>query len=268
MKQFWTLFLLFTAYSFLGWLSESIFCSVPARKFINRGFLNGPLCPVYGFGALLVVSMLTPFKDNLMILFVIAVILTSTLEYLTAIALETLFHTKYWDYSKHRFNIQGRVCLDNSLLFGLLSVLAVVVLQPTLMGLIDLIHPMLRILIGIALFCLILLDTTLTVNAMYSLNGRLDELQKILDEIKERAHTATVETMEALQSTILVRLDDTTKARIRMLYDSKGKLESGMYAIQRRIIRAFPNMTSLRSNESLQRIREVIQNGAKKIRRK
>lgn len=268
MDQFWILFLLFTAYSFIGWLSESIFCSVPEHRFINRGFLNGPFCPIYGFGALLVVSVLSPFRHNILLLFFIAVVLTSTLEYITAVTLETFFHTKYWDYSKHKFNFQGRICLDNSLIFGLLSVIAVVFLQPFLFNLIVRIPPLLRSIIGMVLFLYFLLDTSLTVNAIYNLNGKLDELQNVLDEIKERAHTATVETMEALQATILVRLDDSTKARIRVLYDSKGKLESGLHAIQRRIIRAFPNMKSLSSNESLQWIREVIQNGAKKIRRK
>lgn len=268
MNQFWILFLLFTAYSFLGWLMESIFCSIPAHKWVNRGFLSGPFCPVYGFGALLVVALLTPFSYNLPLLFIVAVILTSTLEYLTAVMMETLFHTKYWDYSEHRFNFQGRICLENSIMFGLLSVAAVDFLQPALKALIGRIPPALLTASGIVLFLYFLSDTIFTVNAVYRLNGKLAELQAILDEAKERAHAATVETMEALQASILEHLDDSAKARIRVLYENKSRLSSGMYAIQRRMIRAFPHMKSLRSNESLQRIREVIQNRAKKIRRK
>ncbi|MCI1955128.1 MAG: putative ABC transporter permease [Oscillospiraceae bacterium] len=266
MNQFWILFLAFTVYSFLGWLVESIYCSLHARKWINRGFLNGPFCPVYGFGAVLVVTVLDPFRDNLFLLFLAAVVLTSLLEYLTAVLLEALFHTKYWDYSGLRFNIQGRVCLENSLMFGGLSVLAVDVLQPAFTFLTARAHPLLIPAAGIVLSVYFLLDTALTVNAIYNLNGKLAELQNVLDEIKERAHTATVETVEALQASILVHLDDTTKARLRVLYENKSRLESGLYAIQRRIIRAFPHMESLRSNESLQRVRKALQNRAKKIR--
>lgn len=268
MNQFCIYFLLFTAYSFLGWLCESICCSAAAGKFINRGFLNGPFCPIYGFGGLLVVTVLSPFRDRLFLLYVIAVALTSGLEYLTGFALETLFHAKYWDYSDHRFNLQGRVCLENSLIFGLLSVAAVLYLQPALLALIALMPAKVLPFLAGGLLFYFALDTSLTVNAIFSLNGKLAELQQMLDEMKERAHITTSETFEALQATISERLDDTAKARLKSLFESKNRFESSFHMIQRRIIRAFPTMKSLRNNESLQRVREVIQSRAKSIRRK
>ncbi len=263
MEHFFTLVLLFTVYSFLGWLSESIYCSFPAKRFVNRGFLNGPVCPVYGFGALLVISVLTRYRENLFLLFLAAVVLTSALEYATGLVLERAFHTKYWDYADKPLNLQGRVCLENSLMFGGMSVLAVAVIHPALLGLAGKIHPAARAVSAVLLLCAYALDTVLSVNAMHSLNGKLDELQAILDEMQERARAATEEKKEALQATLLEHLDEATRARLRIVYESRSKVESAFRPVQRRLIRAFPNMKSMRSNESLQRVREILQNGAR-----
>ena len=126
--------LLFLCYSFLGWACETVYCSIGKRKFVNRGFLNGPLCPVYGFGALAVLYFLRPVSDNIPLLFVSGMVLTSVIEYITGYLLEKLFATKWWDYSSRRFNIHGRVCLRNSLMFGALSVVAVRVIDPVIRG--------------------------------------------------------------------------------------------------------------------------------------
>ena len=265
MGHFFTLVLLFTIYSCMGWLSECIYCSFPAKRFINRGFLNGPVCPVYGFGALLVITVLMRFRGNLLLLFAAAVVLTSALEYATALVLEKAFHAKYWDYADKPLNIRGRVCLENSLMFGGMSVLAVTVIHPALSGLIGRFLPVAQAVLAVFLLCVYALDTALSVNAMHSLNGKLDELQVILDEIQERARTATAEKREALQSSLLEHLDETTRARLRIVYESKSKIESALRPVQRRLIRAFPHMKSLRSNESLQRVREIIQNGARRV---
>lgn len=264
------LFLLFTLYSFLGWAAESIYCSIPAGKPINRGFLTGPFCPIYGAGAMLVVGALTSFRENVVLLFVAGALLTSVVEYLTGWLLEVLFHTKYWDYSDHRFQLQGRVCLKNSLMFGVMSVAAVTCFQPFLLSLVGRLPDRVLSWLSAGLALYFLTDTTLTVMEITRLNGKLSELQQVMDEIKEKAHTASVETREALQEIIAARLDETdenTRARLRALYEQKEKLESGFHLFQRRILRAFPTMRSAKSNESLLRIRERLQIYSKFIRR-
>ena len=124
------IFLIFLIYSVIGWISEVIYCSILQHKLVNRGFLHGPICPVYGFGGLLVVFFLEPFAGNIFYLFFMASIVTSVLEYATSWVLETIFATKWWDYSDLRFNIHGRICLLNSLLFGLMSVVGVKIMHP------------------------------------------------------------------------------------------------------------------------------------------
>jgi uncharacterized membrane protein len=217
---------------------------------------------------MLVVEVLTPFKENVLLLFVAGALLTSAVEYATGFLLETLFHTKYWDYSAHRFQLHGRVCLKNSTLFGVMSVVTVYVFQPFLLTLVERIPERAATWISAGFALYFLTDTALSALTVTRLNGKLDELQDILDEIKEKAHTARVETLEVLQDTIAARLDDSTKERLRALYEQKEKLESGFHLFQRRIIRAFPTMHSVKkSNESLLRIRELLQNYGKFIRR-
>ena len=122
-------FLWFFLYSLFGWTYETTLCSITERKFVNRGFLNGPYCPIYGAGALLVIvlfgKMTNPFQ-----LFLCSAVVTCVLEYLTSYCMEKLFHAKWWDYSSHRFNLHGRICLEGGLIFGLLSVLIVLFVHP------------------------------------------------------------------------------------------------------------------------------------------
>lgn len=260
MNNFWILFLVFTIYSFLGWLTESIFCSIPVGKFINRGFLTGPFCPVYGVGGVLVVSVLTPFEHNLIALYVAGVIITSLLEYVTGFALEKTFHTTYWDYSNHRFNLRGRICLQNSLLFGVMCVVGMLFIHPALMHLLGLIPQAVLPLIAIAFLIYFTLDTTITVHAILQLNGKLAELQQVMDEIREKASTATTEKIESLQAAFGNLFDEETRAYLKTLYDKKDNIEAGIKFYQRRMIDAFPTMKSIRNNESLQRLKEAVQN--------
>ena len=104
-------FLWFMAYSFIGWAYESILCSIVGKRLVNRGFLNGPVCPIYGTGAVAVVWALGSFRDQVAVLFLLSAFLTTTLEYLTSWVMEKLFHARWWDYSGRLLNIHGRVCL-------------------------------------------------------------------------------------------------------------------------------------------------------------
>ena len=120
----------FYIYSFLGWLWETCYVSVRKGKLINRGFINGPLCTIYGCGALAVYLILLPISDNLLLLFVGGVVVATALEYVTAVLMENIFHTSWWDYSDNKFNFQGRICLGASLGWGAFTVILFKVLHP------------------------------------------------------------------------------------------------------------------------------------------
>ena len=192
MQTFVKLTLFFSVYSMIGWLCESIYCSIPQKRWINRGFLNGPFCPVYGFGALLILAVLSPllgvfeFPLELIVLFFTATLLTSVLEYVTSVLLEKLFHTSWWDYSNHKYQIHGRVCLMNSLLFGVMSTLVLEVLHPLISSLLIAIPRIVSFPLAGGLFVYFILDGTVTTIGILRMNGKLAQLQTILDEIRER----------------------------------------------------------------------------------
>lgn len=176
----------FFVYSFLGWVCETIYCSVPKRGFVNRGFLSGPICPVYGFGALLVLFLLAPAARWPVVLFFMAMLVTSALEYLTSVILERLFHTKWWDYSGHRFHIKGRVCLLNSVLFGLLGAFLTLVLAPAVNRMLSRIPPLYAAAASAVLLGWLLVDLTGTVRGILSLGDKAEQLAKLREELREK----------------------------------------------------------------------------------
>ena len=123
------LFLWFLLYAFIGWVYESVLVSVSERRWVNRSFLNGPLCPIYGCGAVLAIVLLHDFTNPIEI-FLISSFGASILEYITSWGMEKLFHARWWDYSHYRFNIQGRICLLGAIVFGFGGVLIIDVVQP------------------------------------------------------------------------------------------------------------------------------------------
>jgi uncharacterized membrane protein len=111
---------------------EVAYCSYINKRFVNRGFLAGPFCPIYGFGALLVICLLQPVAASVPVVFLSGLMVTSVLEYFVGWLLETIFSTKWWNYENQKFNLNGRVCLKNSVMFGLLCVVLIKILHPTM----------------------------------------------------------------------------------------------------------------------------------------
>lgn len=124
------LFLLFIIYSFLGWCMEMVVCYIATKEWVNRGFLIGPICPIYGCGCLLMILLLEKYLKDPFVLFVMAMLLCSLLEYFTSYLMEKLFKARWWDYSHKKYNINGRICLDNILAFGILGLLMMYLINP------------------------------------------------------------------------------------------------------------------------------------------
>ncbi len=249
--------LLFTLYSFLGWISETVYCSIPAGKFINRGFLNGPFCPVYGIGALLVVSFLKPFQSNILLLFLCGVIVTSVLEYLTAFLLEKLFHTKWWDYSEHRFNIHGRVCLLNSVLFGILSVFVMKILHPFLLSVLEYLPEWTAIGLAAAFCVYFIVDTVITVRSIFQLNEKLEKLHGMLDELtrhkeeyKEKLHNKLTDLDQETRAAAQQKINKLSAALEEFVQNNKFSYQ--------RLLQAFPHMKSIRHTEMLEKVRNAV----------
>lgn len=238
----------FAVYAFLGWCVEVSFCTVTTGGFTNRGFLHGPVCPIYGFGVVIVVLCLTPLQNNLLFLFAGSVLLTSLLEYVTGFVLEKVFHSKWWDYSDLPFNLHGYICLKFSLLWGAACVLVMKVIHPLISGLIHKIPSLLGHAALAVVLALFLADFISTVVVILKLNTRLRQISLISQKLREcsdaMGETISEETME--------------------LKEKFDKLLSQRSVFQNRILKAFPDIKSLRYDEALSQLKERLQKRSKK----
>ena len=125
-------------YSFMGWIWESCYVSIKEKKLVNRGFVTGPVCTIYGVGAMSVYLVLRPLQDHGLWLFLGGIVLATILEYVTSWVMEKLFHTSWWDYSERPFNLHGRICLGCSIAWGFFTLLMFEILQPFAQWVIDL----------------------------------------------------------------------------------------------------------------------------------
>ena len=187
------LFWLFFFYSFIGWCIEVCAAAVQHRKFVNRGFVAGPLCPIYGFGAILFEIFLPELTEDPFFLFLGGFVLASLLEYSTGMFFEKVYKKKLWDYSRFRYNVGGYICLPFSLLWGALSVVTVMFADPLLCGLFDRIPHLLSVVLLLVLGGLLLLDTvgsalstlSLQVQAKHRVEASLEKQTARLDQITE-----------------------------------------------------------------------------------
>lgn len=177
-------FLWLMIYSILGWIYESILCSIKAGKFINRGFLNGTYCPIYGWGAILDILVLGKI-ENPALLFLLGVIVTCTLEYLTSYVMEKMFHARWWDYSYMKFNLNGRVCLVGALIFGMFSVLLILFIHPMIETWTGQIPTAWKHVITGTAFVLFFIDNVVTFRGMSGFTEKLDELKAYIRRNRE-----------------------------------------------------------------------------------
>lgn len=188
MGQLYQFLCIFFVYAFLGWCTEVSYAALQTGKFVNRGFLNGPVCPIYGFGVVIILACLTPLKQHFILLFLGSVVLTSLLELVTGFVLEKLFHQRWWDYSDDPFNIGGYICLKFSIAWGLACLFVVDILHPTIQWVIALVPRGLGwVLLGVFAACMAV-DLAATVSTIAKLNRKLEHIDQLAGRIREASN--------------------------------------------------------------------------------
>lgn len=178
----------FVIYSFLGWCVEVVSQAFKERSFINRGFLHGPVCPIYGFGLLLVLHFLEPLKSNFLVLFLGSIIFTTVLELITGFLLEKIFSIRWWDYSNEKYNLNGYICLNFSVIWGVACVFVVNIVHPLILGIVDMIPKEVGNILLLIILLLFFVDMILTVCTILKFNAKLERLSQIgqkLDELSD-----------------------------------------------------------------------------------
>lgn len=233
----------------MGWVYETSICSISQKKFVNRGFLKGPLCPVYGFGALACILILYQRTENVFVLFLLGMLLTCTVEYITSVLLEKFFASKWWDYSNRRFNLNGRICLLGAVVFGVLSVLLIKVLHPHLSVLTAQVPEWMQVVLAVILICLIIWDLYTTVRHLMWLNCQLKDVQAIKNEFFCRK----IKHVGEIKRTILDRFGESE------LYNERFKTLFSLNRIQNmRLFLAFPNFRSIKYREALESLKSFL----------
>jgi len=131
------LFLFFMIYSFLGWIMETLICSYMDGKIVNRGFFIGPYLPIFGIGAVVITLLLSSYSNDIFVLFIMSSVLGAALEYIASYLLEKIFHTRWWNWYHHKFNLNGRTCLFAAIGFGILGVMMIMFFNPFIFSIIN-----------------------------------------------------------------------------------------------------------------------------------
>lgn len=224
-------FIIFIIYSFIGWSIEVIGKLIEKHRFINRGFLIGPICPIYGFGCLAIILLLSKYKSDPIILFFMAIIICSILEYLTSYIMEKMFHVRWWDYTRRKFNINGRICAETMIPFGILGCFVLYIVNPFFNSILSKISVMSLNVIALIIFLIYLIDNILSLTIMFGFKGTLKTIEK----------DGTEEITKEVKEVLLKR---------NFLY--------------KRLIKAFPNIKN--KNERLEELKNKINKEIEKIK--
>ena len=269
--------LYFFTYGFLGWCTEVAFAAVKQHKFVNRGFLNGPICPIYGIGVSAVILFLEPLEGNLVLLYAASVILVTLIEGVTGFAMDKLFHHKWWDYTGQPLNIGGYVCLLFSLVWGVACVVIVRFIHP----LIDKVLAFLPWILGIVLIVVLLgvlaADLYVTASGILKLNRRLESMERIAAELKDLSNKVGAGIFENVMGS-MDKLEDAaeemkekfgsvseeSRKRTEELKERYAQLASGGSRVSERLLKAFPKMESRRHRDILNELKEKLEDKVKR----
>lgn len=171
-------FLLFITYSFVGWSIEVVGKLLEKHKFINRGFLVGPICPIYGWGCITMIFFLTKYKNEPLGLFFMAIFICSVLEYSTSYVMEKLFHARWWDYTRRKFNLNGRICAETMIPFGILGCLVIYVINPLFSRIILKFNPHIINIIATVILVIYIIDNIVSLSIMFEFKDTLKTIEK------------------------------------------------------------------------------------------
>ena len=212
LDNFCYIFLLFIIYSFIGYILEITNCSIRDKKLVlNRGFFLGPYLPIYGISCLLMGSFIIRYKDDLFTVFVMSAFVCTTVEYITSYILEKIFKARWWDYSDHRFNLEGRVCLFNAFLFGIGGLVFTYIINPIVVFLISKLSITLLRIISITLMVIFFTDVIITIRTLYQVK---------VSTIKFKSRDVTAELTKLIREELTKKRDIKTNFFVRHMLNA------------------------------------------------
>lgn len=279
----------FYVYCFLGWIVESTFVSLQKHRLVNRGFLRLPMIPLYGTGAVMMLWVSLPVKDNLILVYIAGFFAASALEYVTGWIMERLFKVRYWDYTDQKFNINGYVCLGTSIAWGFLTILMTEVLHKPIEKFVLSLNSAVEFSFLAVVSVLFITDTIQSVRAALDLGHALETLTKIkadlddlqvqlallkaeasdrADDIREGVrdwasdlHDAKQERVSAIREEAAAIRDEASSIReeTAALWERRHQLRRRLTSYHRSLLRGNPGATSKRFNEALKDLKKYLE---------
>ena len=251
-------FLIFIIFSFVGWCSEVLYVGIFfEHKFVNRGFLHGPICPIYGFGGLSILLLPQSLYSTWDLLFCASMLLGTIVEYISSWILEKLFHTRWWDYSHYKFNIRGRVCLLNSVLFGALGLVIIHFVQPFVMKFLSLFSDFVLNLSADVIASALTVDLLITVRRLVDFSVSMARIKAFGENLRERYGHEQWFKDESLSQIIASvkahaeeRKDEVSAAVLKRIEQFQPKIQNLESFIHR-----FPTLKSLHYKDELEMLK-------------
>ena len=247
------LFFYFFVYSFLGWCMETAYCSILERRFVPRGFLYGPICPIYGVGVLMMICWFRPLMGRPLVFYITAVVCMSAWEYFVGWFLETTTHIKYWDYSSFKCNLKGRICLWVSLMWGLLSYVILYFVHPHIEGPVLMIPAAIRYFVDGIFAGVLLSDAAATIYQLAKTTQLMEKVQRAGDELRVQAALGKAELADRLDDLLPDQLDEAGRA-LKSRYDA---LMAAAERQSRRFRAHYAHMTSKSLSKAIDGVRRV-----------
>lgn len=245
----------FIIYSIAGWILESACRSVCEKKIINTGFLNGPMCPIYGIGAIIMLLFLEKFQENPYMLFIIGFVVLSAWEYIVGMCLEKVFKTKYWDYSNQKINIKGRVCLKNSIYWGILGVVFIKYIHPFVVSNIAIFSNNWIFRISTYVITIVfIIDSTVSIVKVKTITSTLEKIEKLNAQIKEKIEQVKEHNLNKSKNEI----GENLQLKIETLKMQKNRMFRRLYKRIYRLKMAFPTIETDEITEILSKKLETI----------
>lgn len=259
---FWSAFLIFILFSFIGWISEVIYVGVTsAHKFVNRGFLHGPLCPVYGFGGVVILMLPPSLYATWIPLFFASMILCTIVEYFVSWLMEKLFHTRWWDYSHYKIQLNGRICLLNSILFGFLGVVVIHFVYPLMIDLLNSLGQKVINLSGVIILAVLSVDIFFTVRKLVDFANVMKKLKELGETLN--SHYGQEEWFKKgsfidMINSVIERADNRKEEFSQKILEKIDKVQNLRLPSVELFIKKFPSIKSTKYKDELNMIKEKI----------
>ena len=260
-------FLIFIMFSMVGWISEVLYVGIfHEHKFVNRGFLYGPLCPVYGFGGVVILLLPPSLYQTWIPLFFASMILCTIVEYFVSWFMEKLFHARWWDYSHYKFNIKGRVCLLNSLLFGFLGLGVIRYVYPQMLHFLDWLGDFVVMLSADAIGVILTLDIFLTVRKLVDFNATMEKIKTFGESLRDHYGNETWFRSESFEAMLVSVKEHATESKDYVSQNLLEKIERFQTARNRAaesFMAHFPTMKSIQYKDELEHLKNCLKERVK-----